>query len=91
MRVVTGILGLRRERRRGQFAPLAGAIAAPQFGAEMPEIESGVERVALGQDRAHRVAEKMRFDDVPCAAAAREFEQSFAGSDMEPLCHSLLP
>ena len=57
----------------------------------MPEIEGGIDRIALGQYGAYRVAEKMRFNDVPCAIAAPEFEQSFAGSDMEPLCHSLLP
>src|SRR5205823_1053136 len=88
MRVIAGILRLRRKRRGRQLAPFCGAFAAPQLGAEMSEIERGMDGIALGQHGTDRFSEEMRCDDVPHAITARELEQSFAGSNMEPLCHT---
>src|SRR5579862_5358422 len=91
MRVVGDIGGLGRKGRRRQFAPRAGAVAAPQLGAEMPEVERRIERLAVLQHRGHRIAEKMRRGDVPAAVFGRQFEETLAGPDIEALRHPLLP
>jgi hypothetical protein len=58
----------------------------PQLGAEMAEIERGVERaVSIRENRGHRIAEEMRIDDLPVAVTPCEFEQTLAGADMEPV------
>jgi hypothetical protein len=33
----------------------------------------------------------MMIDDVPGAAAAREFKEALAGADMKPIFHRFLP
>ncbi len=87
MRIIAGRRGLGRKRRRRQFAPPGAAVAAPQLGAEMAEIECRIERLAIAQHRRHRIAEKMRLDDIPMGALGRQLEQALAGPDIEPLWH----
>src|SRR5262249_58584007 len=92
MGIVTGILGLGREYRHGQLTPVSGAVAAPQFGSEMPEIQCGIDgAVGNSQHGRNWIAEKLYVGNVPNAVMAREFEQTLVGPNMEPLCHPLLP
>jgi hypothetical protein len=53
----------------------------------MTKIERGVDRVAIRQNRGHRIAEKADIDDVPTAIAARDLEQPLAGSDVQSIRH----
>ena len=67
-------------------ARTSGAVAAPQLGSEMAEIERGGNRaVGLRQHRRHRIAEEMRIDDLPAAVTACDLKQTLAGADMEPV------
>jgi hypothetical protein len=91
MRVVDRVGRLQRKGRRRQFPPLAcRPVAPPQFGAEMPKIERGVEMIAALQYRADRVAEEVDFRDVPNPVPARQLEQALAGPDIKPLDHRSL-
>ena len=57
----------------------------------MAEVEGGIDRaVGVCQHRGDRIAEELRVDDLPRPVAARDFEQTLAGSDMEPIDHPLL-
>src|SRR5690242_13799067 len=93
MRVIGRVVRLWWEGRGGKLAPAGSAVPAPQFRAEMPEIERGVCGVILGQHRADRVAEKMHIYDVPpcisSGAAPRQFEQTLARADIKPFGHTL--
>ncbi len=91
------VLGLRRKCRHRDLAPRSGTRvrtwgAAPQLCPEMAEVERCVNRiVGIGQHGRDRIAEKLRIDHLPAAAASDDFEQTLAGRDMEPIRHSLLP
>src|SRR3954462_12622118 len=93
MRVVASVVRFRRKGRGGKLAPPGSAVAAPQFRAEMSEIERGMDGVVLRQHRADRVAEKVRVHDVPpgirLGAATRQLEQTLARADIKPLGHTL--
>jgi len=91
MRIVAGVIRLWRKHRDCHLAPRPGAVAPPQLGSEMAEIERGVNSaIGVGQHRGHRVAEKLRVDDFPTAGTAAEFEQPLAGADIYPVRHPLL-
>ena len=86
MGIVTGILGLGRECRHRQLTPVSGAVAVPQLGSEMAEIERRPERAfGIRQHRGDRIAEEPDIDDFPDAVAARQLEETLAGPDMQPL------
>jgi hypothetical protein len=91
MRIVTGVGRFWRKRGCRQLLPGAGGVAAPQLGPKMAEIERGIYRaVGVGQHRRDRVAEKLHLGDLPSTMAARQLEETFAGGDMEPICHTFL-
>ena len=92
MRIVTGILRLWRERRDRHLAPRARAVAAPQLGAEMAEIERRPDRTfGVRQHRGDRIAEEPNVGDFPDAIAARQLEETLAGPDMQPIPHASPP
>lgn len=71
--------------------PLAVAVAVPELGTEVAEIERGVNRaVAACQYGGDGIAEEMRIDDVPIAVATRQLEQALAGTDVQPIRHAFL-
>ena len=75
----------------GSSRQLSAAVAAPQLGPEMAEIERGIDgAVGARQHRGKRVAEKMRVGDFPAAVMARDLEQTLVGRDIEPVRHPLL-
>ena len=67
-----------------------GGVAAPQLGAEMAEVERGVDHAVMRQHGRNRIAEKPHIGDLPAAVAARQFEQTLAGPDMKPIRHPSL-
>jgi hypothetical protein len=91
MGIVAGVTGLCRERRHRHLTPHAGAVATPQLGAEMAEVEGGIDgAVGVCQHRGNRIAEELCVGYLPLPVAARDLEQTLAGSDMEPIDHPLL-
>jgi len=88
--IVLAVLRFCRKHRRRQLAPGAGPVAAPQLGAEVAEIERGVDGVVRRQHGGDWVAQELRIDDLPRALPTNELEQALACSDMNPVCHSLL-
>jgi len=57
----------------------------------MAEVERGIDRaIRFSQYRRDRVAEKLHLGDLPRAIAAHELEETLAGRDMQPICHSFL-
>src|SRR5262249_1931182 len=77
----------RRKHWRRHLAPLARALATPQLGAEMAEVERGIDPVALRQHRRHGIAQELDIDDLPSTLPARQFDQPLAGSDVKPIRH----
>src|SRR5213078_4032704 len=83
-------LGLGREFRHRELAPRAVAVAPPQLGAEMAEIECRVDVAVLRQHGRDRLTEEVDVGDLPTARAAGELEQALAGPDMDTIGHGSL-
>jgi hypothetical protein len=91
MGIVAVVGGLWRKYRRCRLLPGPGGVTAPQLGAEMAEIERGIDgAVGIGQHRRNRVAEKLHLGDIPPAVLARQLEEALAGPDVQPICHPFL-
>src|SRR5258708_39699462 len=91
MGIVTSVLRLGRECRYRQLLPRPAAVAAPQLGPEMAEIERGIHGAAsVRQHRRNRIAEKPNLDTGPRTVMPRAFKQTLVGSNMQPLRHPLL-
>src|SRR5262249_23742416 len=58
---------------------------------EMPEIERGIDGIALRQHRRHRIAQELDVDHLPRPIAPRQLEEPFARPDMNPLRHPFAP
>jgi hypothetical protein len=90
MRIVLGIVGLRRKRGHLDLLPIAISDAAPEVRAEMAEVERGEHGIALGQHGGDGVTQILRADDIPAGALARQFKQPLAGADVNPIRHGFL-
>ena len=92
MRIFPGLLRLWREHRDRHLAPRPGAVAVPQLGSEMAEIERRPERAfGIRQHRGDRISEEPDIDDFPDAVVARQLEKTLAGPDMQPIRHTSPP
>src|SRR5439155_7989944 len=87
--LVIGSFGLAGIGGRGDFAPgFAAVVRAVQLHSEVAEVQRGVNGLGVREDRAHRIAEEVRFADPPIASI--DDEQAFARSDVE-LIHGYPP